>query len=184
MIYIPIKQKSSVMKVLDINTSEYDAYYQVYLDQLSSDLKLSDGFQNGKQEVVAFFNSIPNEQHNFAYAEGKWTVKEVFQHLIDTERVFMYRCFRIARRDATPLAGFDQDDFINTCNANSKSMTLLLEEFIAVRHSFVVLLKTLTTDDLQCVGKASDAAASARAIAFINLGHHLWHINIIKERYL
>lgn len=172
------------MTVLDLDLKEYNAYYKIYLEQLSSDLELLEGFENQKQNVVNFFNTIPKEKYDYAYAEGKWTVKEVFQHLIDTERVFMYRCFRIARRDVTPLAGFDQDDFMSTCNANSKPIALLLEEFTTVRASFIVLLKTLSDDDLKCMGIASGFPSSARAIAFINLGHYLWHIDIIKNRYL
>ncbi len=168
----------------DLTSKEYNPYFQIYLNKLSDDLHLDDGFQKGKEAVVEFFSSLPNDTYDYAYAEGKWTVKEVFQHLIDTERVFIYRCFRIARRDTTSLAGFDQDDFIKTCNANSKSIEVLLEEFTAVRHSFMVLLKTLSQDDLKFIGTASGFPVSARAIAFINLGHYLWHIDIIKERYL
>ncbi|TBN03011.1 DinB family protein [Hyunsoonleella flava] len=168
----------------DVDSKEYNAYYQVYLNKLSDNVGLLEGFINGRKEVLDFFMSLPNEKHAFAYAKGKWTVKEVFQHIIDTERIFMYRCFRIARRDATALAGFDQDDFMITCSANSKSITLLLEEFTSVRDSFIVLLKTLSSDDLKFIGEASGYPISARAIAFINLGHYLWHIDVIKERYL
>ncbi|GGD23121.1 DinB family protein [Hyunsoonleella pacifica] len=168
----------------DVTSEEYNSYYEVYLNMVSDNIMLSEGFLDGKKAVVNFFTSIPEEKHNYAYAESKWTVKEVLQHLIDTERVFIYRCFRIARRDASPLAGFDQDDFIKTCNSNSKSITLLLEEFISVRDSFIVLLKTLKESDLKFIGEASGFPASARAIAFINLGHCLWHIDVIKEHYL
>ncbi|WP_245738285.1 DinB family protein [Hyunsoonleella jejuensis] len=179
-----MKFKLQFMYKNEIKTQEYNTYYEVYLNKLSDDLGLLDGFQKGKQGVVDFFSSLPEEKHNFAYADGKWTVKEVFQHLIDTERVFMYRCFRVARRDATPLAGFDQDDFIMTSDANSKSIELLLEEFTSVRDSFTVLLKTLTPEDIEFIGEASGFPISARAIAFINLGHYLWHIDVITERYL
>lgn len=179
-----MKLKLQFMYKNEITPQEYNTYYGVYLNKLSDELGLLDGFQKGKQEVVDFFSSLPDEKYNFAYAEGKWTVKEVFQHLIDTERVFMYRCFRIARRDATPLAGFDQDDFMMTSDANSKSIQLLLEEFTTIRDSFIVLLKTLKPKDLKFIGEASGFSISARAIAFINLGHYLWHIDVIKERYL
>lgn len=176
--------KYSVMIKTDVASNEYNSYYQIYLNKLSDNVNLLDGFINGRKDVLDFFSSLPNEKHDFAYDKGKWTVKEVFQHLIDTERVFMYRCFRIARRDATPLAGFDQDDFIMTCNANSKSIEVLLKEFASVRDSSIALLKSLGKEDLEFIGKASNHKISARAVAFINLGHYLWHIDIIKERYL
>lgn len=168
----------------DVTSKEYNSYYEVYLNTLSDNLILSEGFLDGKKVVTNFFTSLPQEKLDYAYAEGKWTIKEVLQHLIDTERVFIYRCFRFARRDASPLTGFDQDDFIETCNANAKPITLLLEEFTSVRDSFIVLLKTLNESDLKFIGEASGFPTSARAIAFINLGHYLWHINVIKERYL
>ena len=168
----------------DITLKEYNSYFQIYLDKLSDDLHLSSGFQKGKEFVIDFFSSLTNDIYDYKYEEGKWTVKEVFQHLIDAERVFMYRCFRIARRDTTSLAGFDQDDFVMTCNANSKSIDDLLEEFISVRNSFITLLKTLSHDDLKFMGEASGFPISARAVAFINLGHYLWHIDVIKDRYL
>jgi len=167
-----------------ITKKEYDDYYSVYLDKVPDTIDLYEGFEKGKQEVINFFTAIPVEKQDFTYAEGKWTIKQVFQHLIDTERIFLYRCFRVARRDDSPLAGFEQDDFIVTSKANSKSMYLLLEEFATTRDSFVVLLKTLNEADLKFTGTASNAPISARALAFINLGHYLWHIDIIRERYL
>lgn len=172
------------MKKTIITEKEYHEYYNVYLNKVSDTITLNEGFEKGKQDVVDFFESVPIEKQNFAYAKGKWTIKEVFQHLIDTERIFLYRCFRLARRDDSPLVGFEQDDFIATANANSKSMALLLEEFTTTRDSFVVLLKTLNEADLKFTGTASNAPISARALAFINLGHYLWHIDIIRERYL
>jgi hypothetical protein len=172
------------MKRHVITKNEYHDYYNTYLEKVPDSISLHEGFKTGKDEVLQFFRSIPIEKQNFAYAEGKWTIKEVFQHLIDTERIFLYRCFRLGRKDNSALAGFNQDDYIMTSNANSKSITLLLEEFTTTRDSFMVLLKTLKETDLEFIGTASNAPISPRALAFINLGHYLWHIDIIKERYL
>ena len=120
----------------------------------------------------------------YKYAAGKWSIKEVFQHIIDTERVFLYRCFRIARHDKTPLTGFEQDDYIVPSKANSKSIESLLEEYQTVRQNSIVLLKSLSETDLKHLGNASDHMLSARAAAFMTLGHEIHHIEVIKERYL
>ncbi|TGV00378.1 DinB family protein [Flavivirga rizhaonensis] len=134
--------------------------------------------------VLQFFESIPSDKLNYRYAEGKWSIKEVFQHLIDTERIFQHRCFRFSRHDKTSISGFEQDDYIAPSLANDKSLESLIEEFNAVRQSFIVLLKSLNDVDLKFIGNASSSNMSARAAAFTILGHSIWHINIINERYL
>ena len=172
------------MTTKDLNTLEYNPFYSTYIDLIPKELELVDGFYLGLKHVTDFFKSISNDKLTFKYAEDKWTVKEVFQHIIDTERIFMYRCLRIARHDQTPLAGFDQNDYILPSLANNKSIELLLEEYQAVRQNFIVLIKSLSETDLKFIGNASGNDLSARAAAFIILGHELWHIQIIKERYL
>lgn len=172
------------MRTKDLNPSEYNPFYRTYIDMIPKELKLVDGFYLGLKQVTDFFKSISNDKLTYKYAEDKWTIKEIFQHIIDTERIFMYRCLRIARHDQTPLAGFDQNDYILPSLANNKSIELLLEEYQAVRQNFIVLLKSLSETDLKFVGNANGSNLSARAAAFIILGHELWHIKIIKERYL
>jgi uncharacterized damage-inducible protein DinB len=168
----------------DLKPSEYNQYYSTYIDMIPKELELVDGFYLGLKQVTDFFKSIPKEKLTYKYAEDKWTIKEIFQHIIDTERIFMYRCLRIARHDQTPLAGFDQNDYILPSLANNKSIELLLEEYQAVRQNFIVLLKSLSEADLKFIGNANGNGLAARAAAFIILGHELWHIKIIKERYL
>ena len=131
-----------------------------------------------------FFKSIPKEKLEYKYADDKWTIKEVFQHIIDTERIFMYRCLRIARHDKTALAGFEQNDYIIPSKANSKSIESLLEEYRTTRQYSIVLLKSLSDEDLKYIGQASDNVMSARSTAFSTIGHEIHHVNIIEERYL
>ncbi|WP_282135429.1 DinB family protein [Seonamhaeicola maritimus] len=168
----------------ELNTSEYNPFYSGYLSLVSVDTELIQGFEANANTVSSFFQSIPIDKWDYAYAEGKWTIKETFQHMIDTERVFQFRCFHIARHDKTSLPGFEQNDYIMPSKANSKTIEALLEEFIAVRKSFVALLKSLSTEDLIQIGIANGSDMSARAIAYINLGHCQHHINVINERYL
>jgi uncharacterized damage-inducible protein DinB len=172
------------MKRQDLPDSEYNAYYRGYIHKLDPDTALDQGFKEGRDTIIQFFSSIPEEKQTYRYAPGKWTPKEILQHLIDAERVFSYRCFRIARKDKISLPGFDQDDYILPSRANEKRMQDLLAEYEATRNSFIALLDSLTDEDLQQVGEASGFDLSARAAAFMTLGHEKWHIEIIKNRYL
>lgn len=168
----------------ELQSNEYDMYYQRYLDKLEGTISLRNGFEEGKKSVVAFFKSIPSDKLSYRYQPGKWTVKEILQHLIDTERIFMYRCFRIARKDTTPLAGFDQNIYIAPSGADNKSLDDLLNEFLINRNNSIVLLNSLTNENLAFVGDANGGAMSARAAAFTIIGHDRWHMEVIQNRYL
>lgn len=171
------------MRIEDIKANEYNPYYKRYLDQLDASTELISGFEEGKSRVIQFFKSIPEEKLDYRYAADKWTVKEVFQHLIDTERIFSYRAFRIGRGDITSLAGFDQNDYILPSNANEKSRSDLLNEFEATRNNSITILKSLNDENLRNIGTASNTSMSARFAAVMIIGHDIWHMNIIKERY-
>ncbi|MEO1013044.1 MAG: DinB family protein [Bacteroidota bacterium] len=167
-----------------LNDKEFDPYYGCYIYKVNKNIALKNGFEQGKQEVIRFFEGIPQEKLDYRYEDGKWNCKEILQHLIDTERIFMYRCFRIARNDQTPLAGFDQNVYIAPSGASEKSLKDLLDEFIAVRDASISMLNSLNHDDLINIGYANAVAMSARAAAFTIIGHEIWHLDIIKERYL
>lgn len=172
------------MTTKDLSKSECDVYYRQYIQKLSNTISLKKGMVQGKKDVVAFFEAIPLEKHNYQYAPGKWTIKEILQHLIDTERIFTYRCFRIARNDKTSLAGYDQNVYIEPSKASQKTMQQLVKEYEAVRGSSISLIESLPEEDLLRIGYANDGEMSAGAAAFITIGHEIWHIDIIKERYL
>lgn len=183
-IYTPIKQKFKTMKVSELKITEYQPYYATYISKVSNENTLIEGYKKGQTQVINFFKSIPENKLEYAYAAGKWCIKDVLQHIIDTERVFMYRCFRIARHDKTPLAGYNHDAYVVSSNGANKTLADLLEEYKAVRESFIALLKTLSSASLNHTGTADNHTISARAAAFIILGHEIHHVNIIKERYL
>jgi len=98
--------------------------------------------------------------------------------------VLRYRCFRIARNDKTPLAGFDQNIYIDPSGASNKSLSSLLNEYAQTRDSSIALLNSLTEDDLKRKGEANGGDMSARAAAFTIIGHEIWHMEIIANRYL
>lgn len=172
------------MTAQDLVTEEYNPFYSKYINMLPKDLDLIDGFEAGLKNVQDFFKFIPEDKLEYKYAEGKWTIKEVLQHIIDTERIFMYRCLRVARQDKTPLQGFEQNDYIIPSKANKKSLEFLLEEYRSTRQYSIVLLKSFDDEDLKCIGTASGNVMSARSAAFSAIGHEIWHMNIISERYL
>lgn len=171
------------MKIAEIQDTEYNVYYGKYTGKLKAETELREGFKSGSANTLHFFNAVPEDKLDYRYAPEKWNIKEVFQHLIDTERIFIYRCFRIARNDQTNLSGFNQDDYIPS-RASAKSLEALSEEYKATRHSSISLLDNLSDEDLRCVGNVSGAAMSARAAAAIIIGHEIWHAELIKERYL
>ncbi|WKD86302.1 hypothetical protein KCTC32516_01672 [Polaribacter huanghezhanensis] len=168
----------------DIKQEEYNEYYANYIGLLDDNTELIDGYYKGKKMMEDFINAIPDEKLTYRYQPEKWSIIEVLQHLIDTERVFMYRCFRIARNDKTELAGYDQDEYVIPSEANSKTKEQILEEFSLNRNNFISLLKSLSEKNLSFVGNANGGIVSARAAAYIVLGHDIHHTNIIKERYL
>lgn len=172
------------MTMKDLKPTEYDHYYDFYINKLSKDLDLREGFEIGKKQMILFFESIHESKLLYQYEKGKWTIKEILQHIIDTERVFMYRCFRIARRDTVSLAGYDQNIYITPSGANDKTMSALLDEYKAVRNHSISLLNSLNDKDLEFVGTANDVNMSGRSAAFTIIGHEIWHCDIIKERYL
>ncbi|QMU65227.1 MAG: DUF664 domain-containing protein [Flavobacteriaceae bacterium] len=168
----------------ELTPEEFDTYYSKYIDKLGKNIRLRDRFDSGKQKVIDFFKSIPEEKLTYRYQSEKWSIKEILQHLIDTERIFMYRCFRIARKDMTSLAGFDQNSYIEPSGADDKTIDELLNEFIANRNNSIALLQELSDENLAFIGNANGAKISARAAAFTIIGHDIWHMEIIKERYL
>ncbi|WP_299437099.1 DinB family protein [uncultured Aquimarina sp.] len=166
-----------------LTPEEYNPYYGTYIDKAES-TTIVDALQLGKQSFINFVNSISNEKLTYAYAEEKWTVAEVLQHIIDTERIFSYRALRFARNDKSSLMGFDQDEYVPNSNANNYSKQELIEDFEATRNSSIALFKRFTEDMLTQIGEASGSPMSTRAAGYILSGHQKHHLDIIKERYL
>ncbi|MFY7669643.1 DinB family protein [Tenacibaculum sp. MEBiC06402] len=172
------------MLITELQPNEFDIYYKRYIDKLPQDISLLQSFLEGKKNTIRFFSSIPESKLEYRYQNEKWSVKEIFQHLIDTERIFMNRCFRIARRDTTPLSGFDQNVYIKPSGADQKSIENLINEFTINREHSINFLNSISNEDLCFIGNANSNAMSARAAAFVIPGHDIWHQEIIKERYL
>ena len=159
------------------------AFYHNYINQVpDNDLMIA--FKNQTPLVIDFFQSIPSDKIDYAYAEGKWTIKEMLQHIIDAERVFCYRALRFARKDPTPLPGFDENLFAANAKADKRKWNDLLEEFKTVRKATEWLYSSFDEEQLNAEGVSNKSSNYVLAFGYISVGHTLHHIKIIKERYL
>ena len=171
------------MRSSSLRSNEYATFYKPYIEALG-DVVLLDELELSGIHFIDFIQSIPCEKHEFRYVEGKWTIKDIVQHLVDAERIFAYRALRIARNDQTPLPGFEENEYVETAFANSRTMEDLIEEFATVRQATLSLFKTFSDEQLTQMGTASEKPVSVRAIGCIILGHQKHHVNVILERYL
>ena len=167
----------------DLSNDEYNPYYQSYIKKAGS-YSLQEGLQDNGDATIAFLESIPEDKLEYRYAEGKWSIKEIIQHLIDTERVFTYRALAIARNDKSLFPGYDQDVYAEISEADARSMFDLMNEYKAVRLASIILFESFSEAMLTRIGIASNSNLSPRAVAFITIGHENHHCEIIKERYL
>lgn len=172
------------MKVSQLQSNEYASYYINYIDQVSDEYTLIEELEISLHRLIKFVQDIPMDKFDYRYAEGKWTIKDILQHIIDAERIFAYRALRFARNDKTELPGFEENDYANETNANKRSIMDLLTELSSVRHSNMLLFKTFSNEQLLRIGIASNNPMSVRALGFIIIGHQNHHQRIFGERYL
>jgi uncharacterized damage-inducible protein DinB len=171
------------MYVSDLSETEYANFYANYI-KLAGTKDLISGITSSLEDTLSFLKSIPEEKLEFSYQEGKWTIKDVIQHMIDTERIFAYRALRFARKDKTPLQGFEENNFALEAKASNRSRKDLLNEYQAVREATLLLFKSMDREMLMQIGVASQVNMSVRAIGFVTIGHEKHHCEIIKSRYL
>ncbi len=162
---------------------EYGSFYKGYID-LTRGTSILQNLDDSFQDTLVALSSLTDEEAEYAYDEGKWNIKELLLHLIDTERVFVYRTLTIARGDKTKLPGYDHNSYVKQSEATKRKFTSLIEEYSIVRQSTIELFKNLTEKMLNQIGNANGFDTSALAIGFIIAGHNLHHLAIIKERYL
>lgn len=163
--------------------NEYNPYYGQYIQHLKGK-NVIEALEKGVKEVNDLMVSLKEEKLKSAYAEGKWTIKEVLQHIMDTERIFCNRALRFARNDKTELPGFEQDDYVPFSGANERNSMEMLREYNAIRQATIALFQGCSDEMLARVGVASGSDMSVRAIAHVVTGHEKHHMHVIKERYL
>jgi len=161
---------------------EFPLFYKGYVDTVSDDV-----LAELEQQIKTFpdlLRNVPQEKASFAYAEGKWTIKELAGHIIDTERIMSYRTLRIARNDATPLPGFDENDYVSNAHFADRSLESLADEFAALRKSTMYLIRSLNEVEITRSGISNEKPISVRALIYIMAGHVNHHSAILKQRYL
>lgn len=158
-------------------------WYHGYVNLVSeNDLLIA--LKDQTASIQAFFNKIPSGKHHFRYAEGKWSIKEVLQHIIDAERVFAYRALCFARKEAAALPSFDENEYASNSKADVRDWRDLLAEFKAVRHSTEILFSSFDEEQMQSNGIANGNSVYVAAIGFIVVGHAEHHRKGLEERYL
>lgn len=163
--------------------SEYPAYYKSYVEAAQTEDLLA-GLEASRDYIASFMQELSEEKLNYRYQPGKWSIKEVLVHLIDSERIFTYRALRFARQDKTELPGFEQDDYIVPSKAKDRALSSILAEYAAVRQATIELFKSFDEEMINQTGTANKNPVTVRALGYITLGHEIHHLNIIKQRYL
>lgn len=171
------------MKASQLIDIEYAHFYANYIKK-SGNEDLVSGLESSLNNTITFFKSIPENKLEYSYDVGKWTIKDIIQHLIDAERVFAYRALRFARQDKTPLPGFEENNYTLAANANERSREELIKEYQIVRESTLMMFNSFNDDTLKLIGIASNSNMSVRAIGFVIIGHEKHHCEVIKSRYL
>jgi len=163
-------------------TSEHLPYYSRYI-VLVQGQDLTATLEKQIGESLPFLHGISEQKSLHRYAPGKWSIKEVLGHLIDAERIFVYRALRFARNDPKPLTGFDQDPYVAAAGFDAHPWSDLVAEFEHVRRSTILFFRGLTSEAAMRSGLANDASITVRSLGYIIAGHELHHVGILRERY-
>ena len=150
----------------------------------ASDKDVVKSIRSNTKAFRKLLKKIPSKKRDYAYAEGKWTIKESLQHIIDAERVFAYRALRIARLDATPMPGFDENAWASAANKIDRKWDDLVKEFKSVRTATEILFESLGDQQLLFPGMASGYPINALALGYVIAGHTKHHMDLFEERYL
>lgn len=160
--------------------NEYPAWGETYISKVDQDI-----FEILEEQIFsipALFESNKDKE-NYAYAEGKWTLKEMLGHIIDCERIFIYRITSFARNEKQHLPGFEEDDYVANARFSERNYEDMIEEFAAMRKANLYLFRSLNEEELNRKGIASGREINVKSILFIVAGHIIHHVSILKERY-
>ncbi|RWU07704.1 DinB family protein [Pedobacter chitinilyticus] len=162
-------------------TEDYPQWYSGYINLVDGDVL---EILSTQAEAFAQFVTSNADKADYAYAPGKWTIKEMFGHIIDTERIMVFRLTCFARGEKAAIPGFDEDQYVINAHFKDRSLESLCEEFVSLRKSNLFLLKSLNEEELNRFGNANGNEISVRALVFILAGHVMHHQKVIVERYL
>ena len=159
------------------------AFYANYVNHVKS-MDLMEALAKSGSITYGFICGIPEERGEFRYASGKWSIKEVICHMMDAERIFGYRAVRFARKDETPLAGFEENEYASQANAHARTLIQLADEMKRLRATTLDLFSSFTPEMLQLKGTANKNIISVINIGYVIAGHETHHRTILRERYL
>lgn len=162
---------------------EVPEFYQGYVAQVDENDVVS-ALEHNHWQTQVFVGKIAPEKSDFRYAPEKWSIKEILTHLADTERVMSYRALRFARQDSTPLAGYDQDTYVDNTRVEHLSLNDISKDLFALRKSTISLFKSFSEGDLLRKGIANEVEISVVALGYVIVGHVQHHLEVIQERYL
>lgn len=160
----------------------YTEYQKRYIDLITAP-NILQLMESHILDLKVLLSEIPYENEDFAYAEGKWTIKQLVGHMLDTERILAYRAMCIARGEQGSLPGFDENAYVNNASFNDRSLYDLGHEFSAVRESTILLFRYMSDTELDRVGTANNTSITPRALLYMIAGHHIHHDRILRERY-
>lgn len=163
--------------------THYGTYYQGYIDQVQG-MDAIESLNNLSETTFNTLLNLKEEKWNYAYASGKWTIKELVQHVIDTERVFAFRALWIGRNSGKPLPGFDQDVYVSESMAATRSPQELLRQYRNTRAQSLDIFLGMPEAAADYIGEASGYPLTPRACAWIIAGHERHHMRVLEERYL
>lgn len=164
-------------------STEYSPAYQKYFDLVPDGNFMELLRQNG-EGITQFFERIPSDKHEYRYAEGKWTIKEVFMHIIDTERVFAYRALAAARGDESPVYRMDEELYARNVDVSKRAVASLVSEFKVVRSGSEYLFQNLSDEQSRGSCNIVTHPMSVRAIGYFLIGHVQHHAGVVRQRYL
>ena len=167
----------------NLNENEYVGYFKKYIN-LNPEKEVVSGLENSMTATVKFFTELPEDKLNYKYEVGKWSPKDILQHIIDSERVFAYRSLVFARFDETVLPGFDENKYAASVDTIDVSINDLLIQYELVRRNTIALFQSFSEKSMKNIGNSNGNLNSVRALGFLIPGHEIHHINVIKERYL
>lgn len=162
---------------------DHIGYFEYYINLVPENDVIS-ALNNNLNFISSFFKSIPSDKADYKYAEGKWTIKQLLNHIIDTERILSYRALRFSRGDNQMVLSFDENLYAKNANLSKSDLNLLIEEFETVRKATILQYRQLAEKELALKGSSPSGENTVLSIGFMLCGHATHHVNIIKERYL
>lgn len=172
------------MNLIPPTTEEYSPFYSDYIQRAQSKGDAVVTLPKQIDELNRILGSLTDDQARFKFGPAEWSIKQVVGHLNDVERVFSYRLLRVSRNDKTPIAGFEQNDYVREAGFDEHLLPDLLQEFELLRRANILMINNMSEESTRRIGTASNNPVSARALIYMLVGHVEHHVTSLHENYL